>query len=503
MSDSARNPSLYQIDTRVWLGELGRQAHQPLTFECVGDDDLDRFAALGFDWLWPMGVWQTGLAGRGVSRTHPEWRKEFEATLPDLTEDDITGSPYAVQAYTVHSDFGGADALDRFRQRLRRRGMKLLLDFVPNHTALDHPWVWQHPEYYVPGDDGDLAREPQNYVRVETRHGPQVLAHGRDPYFPGWPDTLQLNYRCAALRRAMVDQLASVAEKCDGVRFDMAMLLLPDVIGRTWGERSRPADGSPPVDIPFWPEAIGEIRERFPDFLFMAEVYWDLEWVLQQQGFNYTYDKRLYDRLLSRSAESLRGHLQADLDFQRKSVRFLENHDERRAADAFPPDVHRAAAVIAFLVPGMRFFHEGQFKGRRKHVSIHLGRWPTEPVDKALEEFYMSLVEVVQEPLTRDGNWRMLDARSARDGDPTGKQPIAFLWEGREQQRLLVVVNYGPSAAQAVVSLPVADLSGGQWLLRDRLGPARYERAGSELVGRGLYLDLPAWGYHVFEVVGA
>jgi hypothetical protein len=115
----------------------------------------------------------------------------------------------------------------------------------------------------------------------------------------------------------------------------------------------------------------------------------------------------------------------------------------------------------------------------------------------------MSLLEVVQEPLTRDGNWRLLDGRSAREGDPNGKHLIAFLWEGREQQRLLVVVNYGPNAAQAVIALPVAALSGGQWLLRDRLGPARYERAGSELVGQGLYLDLPAWGYHVFEIVEA
>jgi hypothetical protein len=283
----------------------------------------------------------------------------------------------------------------------------------------------------------------------------------------------------------------------------MAMLLLPDVIGRTWAERSRPADGSPPVDAPFWPEAIGEIRERFPDFRFMGEVYWDLEWVLQQQGFNYTYDKRLYDRLRAQDAGAVRGHLQADLDFQRKSVRFLENHDERRAAEAFPPDVHRAAAVIAFLVPGMRFFHEGQLEGRRTHVSSHLGRRPLEPMDKALQDFYLSLLEVVQEPLTRDGNWRLLAGRSARDGDPTGKQLIGFLWEGREQQRLLVVVNYGPNAGQGVVALPVADLSGGQWLLRDRLSPARYERTGSDLLGQGLYLDLPAWGYHVFDIVEA
>src|SRR5205085_9460290 len=117
------------------------------------------------------------------------------------------------------------------------------------------PWVWAYPEYYVHGSDDDLAREPHNYRRVETKSGPRVLAHGRDPYFPGWPDTLQLNYHSAALRRAVTDELLAVAGRCDGVRCDMAMLLLPDVIRRTWGDRATPADGHPPVDEPFWPEA--------------------------------------------------------------------------------------------------------------------------------------------------------------------------------------------------------------------------------------------------------
>jgi glycosidase len=503
MPNPARYPSLYQLNTRVVLGELGRQTGQPPTLDRLSDDHLDRFAALGFDWVWPLGVWQTGPAGRAVSRTNPAWRKEFEAILPDFTEDDITGSPYAVQAYTVHADFGGDDALARFRQRLRQRGIRLLLDFVPNHTARDHPWVWQHPEFYVGGDDGDLAREPQNFVRVETRHGSQVLAHGRDPYFPGWPDTLQLNYRCAGLRRAMIDELAAVAERCDGVRCDMAMLLLPEVIGRTWGERSRPADGSAPVDTPFWPEAIGEIHTRFPDFLFMAEVYWDLEWTLQQQGFDYTYDKRLYDRLRSRNAAGVRGHLHANLDFQRKSVRFLENHDEHRAAEAFPPDVHRAAAVITYLVPGLRFFHEGQLDGRRVHVSIHLGRRPAEAVDRPLNEFYLSLLDLLQEPVVREGAWRLLDGRAAREGDPVGEQLIAFLWEGSRGERLLVAVNYGPGGGRGVIPLPLSDLDGRQLLLRDRLGPARVECSGSDLARQGLYLDLPAWGYHVFDLLPA
>src|SRR5205807_5901814 len=147
----------------------------------------------------------------------------------------------------------------------------------------------------------------------------------------------------------------------------------PEIIGRTWGDRSLPAGGVAPVDAPFWPEAIARVRKKFPQFQFMAEVYWDLEWALQQQGFDFTYDKRLYDRLHGGDAAGVRAHLRADLEFQRKLVRFLENHDEPRAAAAFPWPMHQAAAMITFFVPGLGLLHEGQCEGRKSRLSMHLG----------------------------------------------------------------------------------------------------------------------------------
>src|SRR5215831_3895566 len=364
----ARYPSLFQINTRVWLTELGRTLRRPATLDDIPDTALDRLAERGFDWVWFLSVWQTGLAGQQVSRRNSEWRKEFQETLPDLQEDDIAGSGFAITGYTVHQALGGDAALARLRERLRTRGLRLMLDFVPNHTGLDHPWVEDHPEYYIPGTELDLARAPQNYTWVKRQGGDLLLTHGRDPYFPGWPDTLQLNYGNPALQEAMIGELTKIAGQCEGVRCDMAMLVLPEVFERTWGISSQP----------FWPKATQRVRERASNFCFMAEVYWDLEWELQQQGFDYTYDKRLYDRLRHGQAPPVRDHLRADGDFQRRLARFLENHDEPRAAAVFPEAMHQAAAVVTFLTPGLRFFHEGQLEGRRVHFSMHLGWRPVE-----------------------------------------------------------------------------------------------------------------------------
>lgn len=483
-------PLLYQINTRAWLRELSRSLGRQATLDDIPDAELERLAALGFDWVWLLSVWQTGDAARRVSLSNPEWRAEFQATLPDLTENDICGSGFAITGYTVHQALGGNAALKRLRKRIKALGPRLMLDFVPNHTAPDHPWATEHPDYYVPGTELQLAQEPQNYTRAPNG---EILAYGRDPYFSGWPDTLQLNYANPALQQAQIGELLNIAELCDGVRCDMAMLVLPDVFERTWSRRPEP----------FWQKATDRVRSAHPGFVFMAEVYWDMEWTMQQQGFDYAYDKRLYDRLREGHPRPVREHFYAGLDYQDKLARFMENHDEPRAAATFAPATDEAAAVITFFAPGLRFFHQGQFEGWRKRLSPHLCRWPQEPTDARLEDFYARVLGALKSPTLRDGAWRLLECAPAWEGNWTFDCFIAFGWRGSDSEIQLVVVNYAPNQSQCRLHLPYDELSGKQWELRDQTGTAVYARAGDELVGQGLYLDMPPWGYHVFEIVPA
>jgi hypothetical protein len=300
----------------------------------------------------------------------------------------------------------------------------------------------------------------------------------------------------------MKQELLKIAEVADGVRCDMAMLVLPEVFRRTWGERSLPTDGSEPVDKPFWPETIGEVKGKNPQFIFMAEAYWELEWELMQQGFDYCYDKKLYDRLLSQDAMAVRGHLWADMAYQSRLVRFLENHDEPRAAHEFPPQVHQAAAVVTYLTPGLRFFHEGQLEGRRVKVSMHLGRRPEEPVNLVLQEFYRKLLDCLKHPEVREGSWQLLEVCSAWEGNHTWERFLAYAWKGESGQRLLIAVNYGPTQGQCYVKLPFDDLRGGKVVIQDLMSDVQHEREGDDMLNRGLFLDMPAWGFNVFTWQG-
>ncbi len=490
MATMPRYPALFQINTRVWLNRLSRESGKRITLADINDATIDGFAEQGFDWIWLLSVWQTGAAGRAVSRGNPQWRAEFQAILPDLTADDICGSGFAITAYTVSDALGGETALAQFRKKLARRGIKLLLDFVPNHTAPDHPWVKTRPDYYIEGSEEALANAPQNYLRVQTDRGAKILAYGRDPNFPGWPDTLQLNYANPDLQAARVDELIAIAGKCDGIRCDMAMLLLPEIFQRTWGSTPEP----------FWPEAIAAVHAKHPAFIFMAEVYWDLEWTLQQQGFDYCYDKRLYDRLRDGHAAPIRGHLLAGLDYQDKLVRFLENHDEPRAASEFPWPQHQAAAIITYFSPGLRFFHQGQFDGARLRVPTHLCRGPIEPPNPEIAAFYTRLLRVLKTSAYRDGAWSQIQPQPAWLGNWTADGFVAFVWSGNDGTRQVVVVNYAGNQAQCRLPLPFPELRGRQVCVTDVLGTEVYDRDGNELVDHGLYIDHAPWHYNVFEL---
>jgi hypothetical protein len=262
-----------------------------------------------------------------------------------------------------------------------------------------------------------------------------------------------------------------------------------DVFGRTWGARA----GSAPAED-FWPWLIARVKRAHPNLLFMAEAYWDMEWTLQEQGFDLCYDKRLYDRLVHDPPESVRAHLQAEPAYQERLIRFIENHDEPRAAATFGPEQARAAAVVVSTLQGARLYHDGQFEGRQTHVPVFLRRAPEEPADPSLRAFYERLLRAVADSELSSGRWQLCPCSGWPDND-SATRLVAWCWS-TERSRHLVVVNLSDRPAQARVGLPWADLAGVTWRLEDRLAPELFERAGDELAGDGLYVALDGWGHY-------
>jgi hypothetical protein len=487
-----RFPNIYEINTWVWLSELSQKYGKNINLSSVPAAEWDAIAA-GFDGVWLMGVWERSPAGVAIANRNNSLLDDFRRALPDFRPEDNVGSPYCVRAYVVDRHLGGPEGLAIARRELSKRGMRrLVLDFVPNHVAPDHPWVTEHPEYFIRGNTNDLRNAPSSYIEVSGT----VYACGRDPYFPAWPDVLQLNAFEPGLRQAVIETIASIAGQCDGIRCDMAMLVLNFIFERTWGTRAgkRPA-------TEYWVDVISAIKKQCSGFLFIAEAYWELEWELQQQGFNFCYDKKLYDRLEHSNAESVRLHLCADLAYQSRLLRFVENHDEPRAAAIFSPAKARAAALTAATLPGTRLFHDGQFEGRRVRLPVFLARHPDEPVDEGLRAFYVNLLEAVNQTTFREGEWSLCD-RTGWPDNASFQNLVAWSWV-KDSERYLIAVNLSDCPLKARVQVRWSDVGDTNWRLTDTLSNAAYERNGDEMRSPGLYVELGPWGYHFFRCVRA
>ena len=488
-----QQPIVYEINAWAWLTQLERKYKAKFDLGSVPSREWDYLKERAPDVVWLMGVWARSPAGVKISREDPALNGGYRAILPDFSEADVSGSPYCIYSYTVEPRLGTRKGLASARQELASRGMGLLLDFVPNHVAPDHPWVTKHPEYFVHGDTESLRADRKAFFQA----GESIIARGRDPYFPPWPDTAQLNAFDPGLRSAVIATLNDIAGQCDGLRCDMAMLMLNKVFEKTWGKRV----GAPPL-TEYWSDVIGDVRKQNPGFVFIAEAYWDLEWELLQNGFDYCYDKRLYDRLVHDSAESVRGHLLADIDYQRRMIRFLENHDEPRAAATFPPHKNRAAAVALMTLPGAKLLHEEQAEGFHTHLSVHLGRRPQEPVDASLESFYRRLLHSVRNAALREGTWKLCEQEGWPDNQ-SFHNIVSWCWDANGH-RYLIAINLSDRKSESRIRTPWIDYRGKTLRFDDLLSGERYSpRDGSEIVERGFFVDLDPWESYFLSVAEA
>jgi hypothetical protein len=488
-----QHPLIYEINVRWWLRELAECYGQSIHLGNVPEPELARWQDQGFTHIWLMGVWPTGPRSRQRVLNEPVPIEAWRKILADFQESDVAGSPYAVADYTVPRTLGGQTALQAFRQQLHAHDLKLLLDFVPNHVGLDHQWLTARPELFVQSE----VEVPDTLPR-QTPAGQRWLAHGKDPNFPAWTDTVQLDYRRADTRAAMLEVLGSVAELCDGVRCDVAMLVLNEVFARTW--EKLPSQAPAVATSEFWPEAIGRVKQAHPDFLFLAEVYWDLEARLQTEGFDYTYDKRLYDRLVTLNFQQVQRHLlSVSPRFIKASAHFLENHDEARVAALLEPRENQAAALVILGLPGLRLLHDGQLSGARVRTPVQLGRRPHEPPVPGIVRLYDQLLKAIKQSAVGHGNGTVLQPREAWPGNPTCENFVTVQWQATPPTFDLVTVNLAPHRSQCYAPLSIAHLPDHNWLLRDVLGGEKHERRGDDLNSQGLYLDLPPLGAQLFH----
>ncbi|GMU86805.1 MAG: hypothetical protein AMXMBFR48_20460 [Ignavibacteriales bacterium] len=483
-----KNPLIYEINIRLFLksGNYHWLLDIPASY-------WESLREKGFRYIWLMGVWETCDSVIPKHCFEEGLIRSYTKALKDWTKEDVIGSPYAINIYRPAKEIGTMNDLKAFCDLLHSMGMGLILDFVPNHFSADTELISKHPEYFLEVHRDIYDGEPHTFYQPENGGG-KYFAHGRDPFFPAWTDTIQVNFFNPGLRAYYKNVLTELTGVCDGVRCDMAMLALNNVFQNTWGMLLESSDDSPSE---LWTDVISAVREKREDFLFIAEAYWDLEWELQQLGFDYTYDKRLLDRLRDSTADKVRDHLKAEDSFQKKSLRFIENHDEERAIAALGRDKSLAAAVIIATVKGMRFFHHGQLQGKKVKLPVQLGREPKEHSNDQVETFYDQLMKIVSKEIFREGEWKLIECKRVWDNNYTNSNILAWEWS-YNNERALVVVNFSAGTSQCRIPLEVSSYDE-QFDLTDVLNNKTYHRYREELLLPGLFVELGPWQSHIFS----
>jgi glycosidase len=483
-----KHPHLFEVNAISFLHHLSEKYNKLLRLVTVPELEWKTLASKGFDLLWLMGVWQKSPHATEKAFNGSWVADAYNHALPNWTKEDVVGSPYAIYSYQLNPTLGREGDLSELKARLNALGLSLILDFVPNHLAWDHPWTLEFPQRFITGSKHQIAESPENFFKTEKG---TFLAHGRDPYFPPWNDTVQVNYFSDEMRHAMISELENVSKLCDGVRCDMAMLVLNRIFQEVWGRFGKHEK----LKEEFWPKAIQRIKKTNPSFIFMGEVYWNLEWELLQMGFDFTYDKVLYDRLRYSNAPDIEAHLVADLNFQDRLVRFIENHDEERSMSVFGPHKSGAAAMIASTLPGMRFFHDGQFEGKKIRLPVQLRRAAKEQEDYETMHFYNKLLKIINDPIFHEGEWKLLSAQSAHPENLTHDDVLAWMWQ-KDKAKKVITINYSDDSAQARIKVPL-EPGTGKITSYDEWTAQVITYSISEIQEEGIYVDLPAWGIHV------
>jgi len=479
--------SMFEISTRPWLYNLTlKYGYQITTLSAIPKQEFQAIANLGFDMVWMMGIWELGEYGLNYDQTN----SGYAQNLPGYTTADIIGSPYAVVNYTCNPQLGTDADIAAMRRTLNGMGLLLMLDYVPNHTAVDCPWATNETDNYVKVNKGT------NPPYDSSRYLPNGIAYGWAGWGDSWQDTAQINIWNPKTRKLRTNEVMHVASLADAIRCDMAFLLLNSQFQQIWGAEVGTWGYTQPA-TEWWADTITAVKAQYPKVIFLAEVYSPNEPALQSLGFDYTYDKTLHDKLGGGNLDDVRGWITGNsASFATHSAHFTSNHDEQRGATFFGSWWRSdAAALLTYTLPGMRFFWMGDFNGYQHQLMVQLRREESEPTVADCYSFYQTFLSIINTPVFKQGQWQYMDVI----GDNTPL--IAFHWSLGNERRLCVINFSAEQQGWGTIVLPDAQAQNGNDTIpvTDLLSGAVYYRSASALRTSGLNVGVNSWYGSIFE----
>ncbi|KAL0236855.1 hypothetical protein PCE1_000252 [Barthelona sp. PCE] len=486
-----QNAAIFEQSAAPWLYALSQKYGTKITFANIPDAEINFIVDFKFDLLYLLGVWQKGEIGPNLDRNNPDILEDCHKLMDNCNPKvDIIGSPFSIVEFVVAEEFGGNEGLAVLRQQLKRHGVGLMLDYVPNHTALDSPNVEACPECYIRCPEG-WDCDPEVYYK-------NGIAFGSSGKGDHWRDVAQLNYWEPKTMHYSINNMLAAASMCDALRVDMAMVVMNDNFENSWKPQLDAWGYSRPTQE-FWSYAIKQVKAKFGTYI-IGEQYWHSEGPLQNLGFDALYDKEnLLDDLKSLNVRSVSSYVGWRKRWMVHMVKFLGNHDEPTIWEEFHHNfqISKAAGMIAFTLPGPRFFWAGQMTGQKTRLKVQFLRRHLNPVDSDLFGFYQRLANVYAHPtLNQDPEyWTWIPT--------SNNNVVAWVWSSKvTKKNVLVVVNYSGNDNQwESIKLDYKpDHAGGAAVeFKELISGTTYSRNIDDLRSTGLHVGLSKWTGQIFE----
>lgn len=408
------NYSLLEITTRPFLYIISQKYSRQITkINQIPESEFDEWKNKGFDWIWMMGIWQIGEYGLNHDRTNPNRIKKYNQICPDWKPEDVIGSPYSIVSYTINPELGTEDDILWLRKELNQRGMKLMLDFVPNHTAFDSYEITKENkiDFYVHFPDNvDIKEANLTEEQFERIYGPHKIAFAGCLDWKPWTDVAQLNYMNEEMRKSRIEILMKIASQCDGIRCDVADAILNDAFWKKWHFELEKS-GYSQLTTEFWADSISAVKSKYKNCIFLAESNYDSNGELKKCGFDYVYDRLVFTQFEKEEKFDFKviENVVNDPEIHRYS-HMIENHDECRSLKtcSYDPIKEHCAAIIALTIPGLHFFNQDQWCGYRYEIGVHLRRAIKEEPNNEFITFYNKLFNILKMDILRSGNYSVI-----------------------------------------------------------------------------------------------
>jgi glycosidase len=407
-------------NTYVWLDQLSKKYKRAIHhLNEIPNEELEILAQSGFTGLWLIGLWERSRASARIKQLcgNPE----------------AISSAYSLFSYDIAADLGGQAAYEDLKERAWQYGIRLASDMVPNHMAIDSPWVVEHPDWFLSLEHSpfpsytfqgpDLSANPSISIkledhyynrtdasvvfqRIDKRSGDtRYVYHGNDGTTMPWNDTAQLNYLNPEVREAIIQTILSVARRFPIIRFDAAMTLAKKHYQRLWfpepgtggtipsraeqGLTKEQFDALNPIE--FWRELVDRAAVEAPDTLLLAEAFWLMEgYFVRTLGMHRVYNSAFMNMLRNEENAGYRQLIKNTLEFEpeilKRYVNFMNNPDERTAVEQFGKgDKYFGICILMATMPGLPMFGHGQVEGyaEKYGMEFYKAYWEEE-VDQGL-----------------------------------------------------------------------------------------------------------------------